>query len=216
MAGARRVLEAALASRQHPDARVLGLLARLEWFDGRYDRALQLIGEMDDAGSWMPANFRFPATIAYGQVYESMGRTADARASYAAAMAALERRQRVAADDYQVEAAMGLAAAGLGRREEAVRHSSRAVALVPVSRDAALGPLYLYLLAQVQSRTGDQAAALATLETLFGVPGFYNEHWVRREPWFAALRALPGFEDHAARWATRKGVGLGRAALVQQ
>jgi DNA-binding winged helix-turn-helix (wHTH) protein/TolB-like protein/Tfp pilus assembly protein PilF len=208
VAGARQVLEAALTARRTADARVRGLLARLEWFDGRYDRALELIGDMDDAGSWLPANFRFPASVASGQVYESMGRTAEAKASFASALAALERRRQAVPDDYQVEAAMGLAAAGLGLRDEAVRHARRAVDLLPVSRDAARGPLYLYLLAQVQSRTGDQRAALATLDTLFSIPGFYNEHWVRRDPWFAAFRAAPGFEAHVARWATRKGAHL--------
>ena len=204
MTGARQVLETALRARSLADARVLGLLARLEWFDGRYDRALDLIGSMDQAGSWMPPNFRFPAGVAAGQIYESMGRHDKARAGYAAAAAALEQRRQVTPDDYQIEAAMGLAMAGLGRRDEAVRHAKRSLELLP-NNDAALRPLYLYLLAQVESRTGDQAAALTTLETLFSVPGFYNEHWVRREPWFAALRADPAFESRVARWATRKG-----------
>ena len=155
----------------------------------------------------MPPNFRFPAGVASGQIYESMGRHDEARAGYAAAAAALERRRQVTPDDYQIEAAMGLAAAGLGRRDEAVRHARRSLELLP-DNTAALRPLYLYLLAQVESRTGDQAAALTTLETLFSVPGFYNEHWVRRDPWFAALRAHPGFEAHVARWATRKGAVL--------
>jgi hypothetical protein len=51
VAEARQVLETALAARPSADARVLGLLARLEWFDGRYDRALELIGRMDQAGA---------------------------------------------------------------------------------------------------------------------------------------------------------------------
>jgi TolB-like protein/Tfp pilus assembly protein PilF len=207
VAGARHVLETALAARSPADARVLGLLARLEWFDGRYDRALDLIGRMDQAGSWMPPNFRFPASAAAAQVYESMGRHDEARAAYAAASAALEQRRQVSPGDYQIEAAMGLAAAGLGLADEAVRHARRSLELLP-DDDAALRPLYLYLLAQVESRTGDQRAALTTLETLFSVPGFYNEHWVRRDPWFAALRADPGFEARVARWATRKGAVL--------
>jgi DNA-binding winged helix-turn-helix (wHTH) protein/TolB-like protein/Tfp pilus assembly protein PilF len=207
VAGARQVLETALAARSPADARVLGLLARLEWFDGRHDRALELIGRMDQAGSWMPPNFRFPAGVAAGQVYESMGRHDQARAAYAAAAAALEQRRQVTPDDYQIEAAMGLAAAGLGRRDEAVRHARRSLELLP-DDGAALRPLYLYILAQVQSRTGGQGAALTTLETLFSVPGFYNEHWVRRDPWFAALRADPGFESRVSRWATRKGAVL--------
>ena len=44
-------------------------------------------------------------------------------------------------------AALGLAYVGLGRADDALRHASRAVELLPRERDAAEAPLYLYLLA---------------------------------------------------------------------
>jgi tetratricopeptide (TPR) repeat protein len=208
IAAARPLLESALGTRTPVDGRVLGLLARLEWYDGRHQRALELIDAMDAAGAWLPPNFRYPASLAAAQVYEDMGQTADASTRYAAALAELERRQRSAPDDYPIEIAMGLAAAGLGRGEEAIRHGRRAVELLPVTRDAAEGPLYLYLLAQIQSRVGQQDAAMATLDTMFSTPGFYNESWVARDPWFAALRAHPSYRDHLDRWASSKGEAL--------
>jgi DNA-binding winged helix-turn-helix (wHTH) protein/TolB-like protein len=208
VAAARRVLEPALQARSPADARVRGLLARLEWFDGRHQRALDLIEGMDSAGAWLPPDFRFPASVAAGQAYESMGRREDAAKSYAAAVADLLRRQRSSPEDYQIEAALGLAAAGLGRASEAVRHGERAVELMPVAKDAAVGPLYLYLLAQIHARLGQQAAALTTLDRMFSVPGFYNEHWVQRDPGFAALRRHPAFRAHVDRWSAQKGDAL--------
>jgi DNA-binding winged helix-turn-helix (wHTH) protein/TolB-like protein len=208
VAAARSVLEPALRARSPADARVRGLLARLEWFDGHHQRALDLIEEMDPAGAWLPMDFRFPASLAAGQVYESMGRRQEAARSYAAAMTDLERRQRGAPDDYQVEAALGMAAAGLGRGSEAVRHAERAVELLPVTTDAGAGPLYMYLLAQVQAQVGEEAAAFATLDRMFSVPGFYNEVWVERDPGFASLRSQPSFRAHAERWSAQKGDAL--------
>ena len=208
VAAARRVLEPALKARSPADARVRGLLARLEWFDGHRQRALDLIKEMDAAGAWLPTNFRFPASVAAGEVYESMGRREEAAEQYAAAMADLQRKQRSAPDDFQIEAALGLAAAGLSRVSEAVRHAQRAVELEPVTRDAATGPLYLYLLAQVQARLGQPAAAFATLDRMFSVPGFYNEVWVQRDPGFAALRSDPTFRAYIDRWSLQKGDAL--------
>jgi hypothetical protein len=70
----------------------------------------------------MPANLRFPASVAAGQVYETMGRREDAAKSYTAAMEGLEQRLRNVPDDCQAEAALAMAAAGLGRASEAVRH----------------------------------------------------------------------------------------------
>ena len=205
VATARRWLESALDGRPQPDARIRGLLARLEWVDGRYERALELIEGMDASGAWMTPNFRFPASLLAGQVYESMGRRADAARSYGAAKTTLEARLRDAPDDYQVEAALGLAAAGLGLRDEALRHAQRAVDLLPVSKDAAEGPLYLFLQAQVQARLGQPEAAFATLDRMLSAPGFWNEIWVQHDPSFAGLKRDPSFRARVERWSRQKG-----------
>lgn len=78
-----------------------------------------------------------------------------------------------------VPAALALAAAGLGQTAEAVEHARRTLALLPVTKDAAEGPLYLYLMAQVHARIGDHATAFTLLDQMFSVPGFYNELWVQ-------------------------------------
>lgn len=204
----RELLERALPLRSPADARVRGLLARLEWFDGRHERALALIRDMDGAGAWWAANFRFPAAIAMGQVYESRGQRDRAAQRYAAAMTELEARARTNPDDFQIEAAMGLAAAGLGRAAEAVRHGTRAVELLPVTKDAAGGPVYLYALAAIHARSGQHADAFATLDRMFSVPGFYSEKWIERDPWFASLRSHPKFREYVERWSRQKGPAL--------
>lgn len=118
------------------------------------------------------------------------------------------RCTRAAPDDYQIEAALGMAMAGLGRGSEAIRHGQRAVELAPVEKDGALGPLYLYLLARIQARVGQADGAFATLDRLFSVPGFYNEIWVQRDPAFAALKRHPAFGASIDRWSRQKGDSL--------
>lgn len=205
---ARPVLEAALASRSPADDRVRGLLARLEWFDGRYQRALDLIHAMKPPGAWLPTNFRFPASLAAAQVYESMGRREEAVKNYTAAIAELRRKLASSPDDYQVEAAMAMAAVGLGQAAQAIRHAERAVELLPASKDPAEAPFYVYLLAQIHTRLGDHTAAFATLDKMFSGPGFYNENWVQRDPGFAALRAHPSFRSYVDRWSLQRGDAL--------
>jgi DNA-binding winged helix-turn-helix (wHTH) protein/TolB-like protein/Tfp pilus assembly protein PilF len=205
LATARRLLEAARLARTPADSRVLGLLARFEWFDGRPARALELIGDMDAAGAWLPPNFRFPASLAAAQIYESMGRREAAARSYAAAQAEVHRLQRAGTPDHQHEAALALAAAGLGQSTTAVEHARRAMELLPVTKDAAEAPLLLYLMAQVHARVGDPATAFSLLDQMFSVPGFYNDLWVQRDPGFASLRRHPSFPSALARWSRQRG-----------
>ena len=202
---ARRMLEPELSPGAPEDDRVRGLLARFEWYDGRFDRALELINGMDMAGAWMPANFRYPAAIAAGNVYDSMGRREEARQQYLAAVRQLEEKRRTAPDDYQVEAALGLAHAGLRRADDAVLHAKRATELLPIERDAHEGPLYMFLLAQVHAQLGQHDAAFTTLDRLFAIPGFYGPTFVERDPAFASLRADPRFGRRLAQWSKQSG-----------
>ena len=202
IAGARDILEPALALKT-PDARVRGLLARYEWFDGRYERALVLIQQMDAAGAWLPANFRFPAAIAMGQVSESMGQQDRAREYFADALKTLQAAELRRPDDYQIHAGIGLAAAGLRRADLAVRHGRRAVELLPVSENAVAAPVLVYLLSTIYARLGQHAEAFATLDGMFAAPGFYSERWIARDPWFASLRSDPAYVTYRDRWARR-------------
>ena len=207
IAAARAILEPALAVKS-PDARVRGLLARYEWFDGRYERALALIGEMDAAGAWLPANFRFHGSIARGQVLESMGLGDRARECFTDALKRLEAAVKERPDDYQLHAAIGLAAAGLQRAEVAVRHGRHAVELLPVKKDAGSGPVYLFLLASIYARLDQRTEAFDTLDQMFTAPSFYSERWVERDPWFASLRSDPAFPAYLERWRRQKGNAL--------
>lgn len=208
IAGARPVLEVALVGRTPPDARVLGLLAQFEWFDGRPERALELIARMNPPGAWLAPNFRFPAAIAAGDVLDGVGRRAEARARYAEAVAILEPRRSADPDDPKVMAALGLAYVGLGRADEAVQHARRAVELLPRERDGGEAPLYLYLLARVHARLGQLTEAAAVLDDMFAAPGFYSDAWVARDPSFAALRADAAYASRLERWTAQKGERL--------
>ncbi|HEX6316171.1 MAG TPA: hypothetical protein VFZ73_14975, partial [Gemmatimonadaceae bacterium] len=205
IAGARDILEPALALKT-PDARVRGLLARYEWFDGRYDRALALIQQMDEAGAWLPANFRFPAAIAMGQVYESMGQQDRAREYFANALKTLQAAEAQRPNDSQIHAGIGLAAAGLRRADLAVRHGRRAVELG--SNNAVAAPVLVYLLSTIYARLGEHAEAFATLDGMFAAPSFYSERWIERDPWFASLRSDPAYVTHRDQWARRKADAL--------
>ncbi|MDQ6912149.1 MAG: tetratricopeptide repeat protein [Verrucomicrobiota bacterium] len=73
-------------------------------------------------------------------------------------------------DDPVYLAPLGLMDAYLGRKEDALRESRRAVELLPESKDAANGPGYSANLALVYALTGETEQALTLLERLLTTP----------------------------------------------
>ena len=129
---------------------------------------------MDPPGAWLPTNFRFPASLAAAQVYESMGRRE------AASRRTMPPRSRsfdaTAREQSRRSSERGRAwrwqPRDLAKPREAIRHAERAVELLPVSKDAGRRSFLCLPLAQIQARLGDHAAAFATLDKMFSVPGF--------------------------------------------
>jgi serine/threonine-protein kinase len=66
---------------------------------------------------------------------------------------------------------LGLVYAYLGRKEDAIRESRRAVDLAPESKDAVDGPLWASNLALVYARTGEADQAITLIERLLSTPG---------------------------------------------
>lgn len=202
---ARRVLDVALRTRATPDSRVLALLARLEWFAGNDARALELVGRMDAAGSWLAPNFRFPAALMAAQIHDSQGRREEARRLYAQVRTEMERRKG-GLPPARFDIVMAQALAGLDQHQAALLHARRAVETMGALGDAAELPLHLYFKAIVHTRVGDLDGAFATLGQMFSTPGFYSDQWIRHDPSFAALRRHEDFNGAVGRWARQRGL----------
>ena len=84
---------------------------------------------------------------------------------------ALEAKVREIPDDAERHASLGEVDAYLGRKEDAIRESRRAVELVPESKNAFIGPRYAGNLALVYAWTGEEDQAIALIERLLSTPG---------------------------------------------
>jgi TolB-like protein/Flp pilus assembly protein TadD len=73
-------------------------------------------------------------------------------------------------DDPRFHAKLGVLYAYLGRKEDALRESRRAVELCPENKDAFEGPAYLTVLAWIYTVTGETEEAVTLLEHLLTTP----------------------------------------------
>jgi len=146
---------------------------------------------------WWPRPF-FEALAA-----RARGDAAVARAAFTAARGEVEKITREQADYAQGIIALGLIDAGLGRKDEAIREGTRAVALVPVSKDAIDGADLILNLAVIYAWTGEKDLALKQLAETARLPDTLNYGWLRLHPDWDPLRGDPRFEKIVASLAPK-------------
>ncbi|NIM50522.1 MAG: protein kinase [Gemmatimonadales bacterium] len=132
---------------------------------------------------------------------QARGREDAARAYHDSARIVLEGRVQRQPDEARFHSLLGRTYAALGRSEDAIRHGSRAVELMPVSRDAAVGPQMLGTLASVYATAGEADRALDIVEELLTVPAGWSKPFLRLladvDPGWASLRDHPRFQELA-------------------
>jgi eukaryotic-like serine/threonine-protein kinase len=142
-----------------------------------------------------------PAAIATthlsrAEVYEAKGDRRSASARYDSARVYYERIIRSNPQSAYIcfyHVALGLAYAGLGRKEEAIREGKEAVRMVPISRDALVGAELVGFLPEIYVRCGQYEAAIDQIETALSVPSLLSAGLLRVDPIWDPIRTNPRF-----------------------
>jgi serine/threonine-protein kinase len=132
--------------------------------------------------------------FAKADLYGVGGPTEVAIACYDSARAVLERRVESEPEEARIRSLLGIAYAGLGDRAGAIREGTRAVELLPVSRDAMDGPEMLAHLSEMYVMLGDYDLAIDQLEVLLSIPSWLSAAWLEVDPLWAPLRDHPRFQ----------------------
>jgi tetratricopeptide (TPR) repeat protein len=190
LAGARAVLRAA-PKEVDPSALVayVGTYYDLIWMldDAQEALLLRLTPSAfgGDRGQW---------GIVLAQTYALRGDMARARIYADSARAAFAHHLRAAPNDAQQRVFLGLALAYLGRDEEAKREGERAVALMPLGKDANTAPYLQHQLARIYILVNEPDKALDRLEPLLSIPYYLSQDWLKIDPNFDPLRSHPRFQ----------------------
>jgi len=132
--------------------------------------------------------------ISLAETYAVRGDQLKARAYADSARAAFEEQLQATPNDAQLHAIHGLALAYLGRKAEAVGEGQRALALLPITKDASQGSYDQHQLARIYLLVGEPEKALNELEPLLKIPYYLSPGWLKIDPTFNPLRGNPRFE----------------------
>jgi TolB-like protein/Tfp pilus assembly protein PilF len=171
-------------------------LAVMDLFDRDFEGALRRLAPDRVENAELKEFFResLKVKLLRAVAYERLSRGADARAEFEALRPALEDLLHSHPDAPNIHGMLGVALAGLGRRQEALDAGKRAVELLPVERDAVDGRTPLAFLAMIHARIGEPEAAVELLERLLSRPSDVFVNWLRVDPTWDPLRGHPEFE----------------------
>jgi serine/threonine-protein kinase len=138
--------------------------------------------------------FFLPAPLYAAWAHHLRGDNVAARAAFDSALAVLDSAVRELPDDHRVHAARGLALAGLGRTDEAVREAVQLERSDVYVRDAFSGSLVAEDRARVLAQAGAAEAAVEELKRLLQRPSWLSVQVLRLDPLFDPIRQHPRFQ----------------------
>lgn len=170
-----------------------------EAFEGRYADAIKRVEASAD--DWIRLKVQAAPKVLFAAILRfSLGETARAKQDFEIALRLLEVEVQATPEDGRYHSSLGVAYAGLGRREEAVREGQRGIDLLPLSKDAVYGIPHVIDLAHIYTLLGDPEKACAQLEVLLSRPGWISAPWLRMDPRWRPLQGNPHFEALLAKY----------------
>ena len=163
----------------------------VDMIERRYQEALRRLSS-GSSKAYEFLNFCIPKDLLAAQIHGLMNQPEREQAYYEAARDLLEARVEERPKDGNAHSSLGIAYAGLGRRDDAIREGRRGFELLAGKRDVPLG-FRLKDLAQIYVMLGDYDEAIGQLEHLLSVPAFISAGYLKVDPTWNPLRDHPRF-----------------------
>jgi serine/threonine protein kinase/Flp pilus assembly protein TadD len=178
---ARAVLEKAVQNTKLAEnTEIVNSLVTLDVFDENYQEALDRLSlkseDIDSQFSFIPKSLR------YARIYGYMNNKELAEKYYDEARSILENKIQQRPKDGRLHSSLGIAYAGLGQKEDAIREGKLGVELLPVTKEAIRGLYRVEALATIYVMAGDFDAAVNQLEDLLSRPGEMSIPLLRLDP----------------------------------
>jgi tetratricopeptide (TPR) repeat protein len=164
----------------------------IEILDGDYQEALNRLS-LVQSDAFQYETFFIPKTQLYAQIYSLMGDTGKEQEYFDLDKIYLENKINEQPEDSRLRSALGITYAGIGLKAEAIEQATRAVEIMPISKEAMKGSYRALDLALVLTMVGEYEKAIDQIEYLLSIPGFISPPLLAIDPKWSALKEHPRF-----------------------
>ena len=166
----------------------------------KFDNAFRLLKNSND--NWMKNKLYVrPKALLRAFIYDFQNRTEQAHAAYDSARISLEQELAKNIDDPRYHSSLGVTYAGLGRKKEAIREGLKAVELLPVTKDAVYGSMFLMDLAAIYAMTSEYELAWEQIDFLLAIPSPLSKAWLEMDIRFKGLYNDPKFNNLSEKYS---------------
>jgi serine/threonine protein kinase/Flp pilus assembly protein TadD len=144
-----------------------------------------------------------PISLYAAWAHQLRGDRSAAHAAFLSALVFLDSALRKLPDDWRVHSARGLALAGLGRRDEALREARWLQQSEVYRADAFQGPQLAEARARILAQAGEVSAALDEIGRLLAEPSWLSVHTLRLDPCWDPIRDHSRFKALLVKYAKR-------------
>jgi tetratricopeptide (TPR) repeat protein len=175
------------------DSLIIETSVLIDIYEGKYEKALKDISFLKNNVIQNQFYYR-PKYLYTATIYGLMNKPELEHIYYDSARISLEKRIINFPEDQRLYSSLGIAYAGLGLDKMAISFGTKAIKLLPVSKEAFRGPFLVEDLALIYVMVGKYDEAIRQIKNLLSIPGLLSPKILELDPRWAPLRNLPEFK----------------------